>query len=81
MFQAQLIKRLVTRNVDSRPTAAELLKEVSEMSEFKDCSDERDETIKQLRQELDHKDELIAALTKKLSMLEINSKQSNVTIS
>lgn len=76
--QAQLIKRLVTSNADSRPTAADLLNEVSDMKDYKDTADEKDQTIKRLQQELSFKDELIAVLAEKLSTLEMLSKNGQI---
>ncbi|XP_065211676.1 eukaryotic translation initiation factor 2-alpha kinase 3-like [Planococcus citri] len=75
---AQLIQSLVNQNANTRPTAADLLNQVLEMSDSKDTNDEKDQTIKRLQQELSFKDELIAVLAEKLSTLEMLSKNSQV---
>ena len=55
-----------------------MLNEVSEINDYKDNDDEKDQTIKRLQQELNFKDELIAVLAEKLSALEMISKNSHL---
>lgn len=68
---AKLIKRLIARNVDQRPNATDLLKEVNDMlKNLYQPNDDVHITIKQLREELLRKNEEIGFLKQKLLALQ-----------
>ncbi|XKL63554.1 hypothetical protein PGB90_005918 [Kerria lacca] len=64
---AQLIKRLVSRNTNNRPTGSELLNNLSDINE---SDEDKNTTIQKLQQELMLKNEEIKQLKKKLLSLQ-----------
>lgn len=72
-LQARLIKLLVNNDLNQRPTASELLKEISSLNEQRNAEEDKVLTIQRLKHELMLKNEDIALLKKQISMLKMET--------